>query len=110
MNSRNSILPFPRDDQNFGWTFLTNHCHVLVCLHEEPGFRIRDIARAVGITDRAVQRIISELEEADFVRKVRVGRRNIYELNLDLHLRHPLESHCTVADLLHSLTTDSDYS
>jgi predicted MarR family transcription regulator len=83
-----------------GWTFLTNYSHVLICLHRDPNTRLRDIAEMVGITERAVQRIIQELEEAQIISRHKIGRRNIYEVNTDLHLRHPIEGHCSIGDLL----------
>lgn len=83
-----------------GWTFLTNHAHVLVCLRRDSGLLLREVAIQVGITERAVQRIVAELEEAGVLRRIRVGRRNQYELNLSSHLRHPLESSRTIGDLL----------
>ncbi len=92
-----------RVTEETGWTFLTNHSHILVCLLDDPTMRIRDIAQAVGITERAVQRILAELEESGVIEKVREGRRNRYELKLDFPLRHRLEAHCTVRDLLMAL-------
>jgi DNA-binding MarR family transcriptional regulator len=103
MNLRELLQSLPEADQSPGWTFLTNHCHVLVCLSHNPTMRIRDIAVAVGITDRAVQRILTELEHGGALRKVRYGRRNSYELNLSIPLRHPLESHRTIGELLESV-------
>lgn len=82
------------------WTFLTNHSHVLVCLRRDPKVRLRDVAEMVGITERAVQRIVLDLEQAGVIRRHREGRRNAYEINAEAHLRHPLEEHRTVADLL----------
>ena len=82
------------------WTFFSNHAHVLVCLVRNPEERLRDIALMVGITERAVQRIIAELEEADVLKRERVGRRNHYELMLEQPLRHPLESHKSIADVM----------
>lgn len=82
------------------WTFLTNHAHVLLCLVENPDSRTRDLADRVGITERAVQRIVSELEEEGYVLKTRVGRRNHYEVILDKYLRHPVESHRSVQCLV----------
>lgn len=84
-----------------GWTFLTNHAHVLICLAQEPSARMRDVAVRVGITERAVQRIIADLEEAGVITRVRDGRRNHYEIYGDKPLRHPMEAHQTVGDLLH---------
>ena len=82
------------------WTFLTNHSHVLVCLHRDPTVRLRDVAEMVGITERAVQRIVLDLEQAGVICRRREGRRNVYQINAGAHLRHPLEAHRTVADLL----------
>lgn len=82
------------------WTYLSNHSHVLVCLAEDPEARIRDIADRVDITERAVQRILGELEEAGVVDKERIGRRNRYRIHADKHLRHPVEGHCRVDGLL----------
>ncbi|MBC8136058.1 MAG: winged helix-turn-helix transcriptional regulator [Fibrella sp.] len=83
-----------------GWTFLTNHSHVLICLAEEPTMRLRDLADRVGITERAVQRIVTDLEDAGFVTRIKDGRRNCYEIHPDHALRHSIESHCTVRDLI----------
>jgi MarR family len=83
-----------------GWTFLTNHGHVLVCLTQSPGMRLRSVAAAVGVTERAVQRIVAELEEAGYLRRKRIGRRNEYEIDTSLPLRHPIESHRSVQGLI----------
>jgi len=87
------------------WTFLSNHAHVLVCLAQDPDARLRDVALGVGITERAVQKIVSDLEEAGVIVRERAGRRNSYRLNLDVPLRHALEAHKTVGTLL-SLVLD----
>jgi len=87
-----------------GWTFLSNHTHVLVCLARNPDQVLREVAQQVGITERAVQRIVAELEAGGVVRRERQGRRNRYALNLNASLRHPLERHCTVGELLRSVT------
>ena len=87
-----------------GWTFLSNHTHVLVCLARNPDQVLREVAQQVGITERAVQRIVAELEAGGVVRRQRQGRRNRYALNLNAPLRHPLERHCTVGELLRSVT------
>jgi DNA-binding transcriptional ArsR family regulator len=86
------------------WTFLTNHAHVLLCLAREPEVRMRDIANLVGVTERAVQRIISDLEEAGHIARVRCGRRNNYEIRADLPLRHPIEEHVRVSALVDFVT------
>ncbi|MEX0331845.1 MAG: helix-turn-helix transcriptional regulator [Puniceicoccaceae bacterium] len=82
------------------WTFFTNHAHVMVCLVRNPEQSLREVALAVGITERAVQRIISDLEEAGYLIRTREGRRNKYEMHPEIRLRHPLEDHCTIGDLL----------
>ena len=83
-----------------GFTYLSNHTHVLVCLAEDPGMRLRDVSDLVGITERAVQRVIADLERAGVLQRERDGRRNRYQINLNARLRHPLETHCTVGGLL----------
>ena len=88
------------------WTFLTNHTHILLCLARDPELRIRDIAELVGITQRAVQRILVELEEAGALTHTREGRRNRYQVNLDCPLRHPLESAHLLRDVLATLLRD----
>lgn len=82
------------------WTFLTNHSHVLVCVHRDGFARVRDIALEVRITERAVQRIIKDLEEAGVLSRVRDGRRNRYQIHPTVHLRHPLEAHRTIGEVL----------
>ena len=82
------------------WTFLSNHAHVLVCLATDPDVRLRDVAAEVGITERAVQGIVSDLESAGVIVRERQGRRNSYRLILDAPLRHPLEAHRSVRALL----------
>jgi DNA-binding transcriptional ArsR family regulator len=82
------------------WTFLSNHAHVLVCLAQDPDARLRDVALSVGITERAVQKIVDDLEDAGVVTRERSGRRNRYRLNVNVPLRHPLEAHRCVGSLL----------
>ena len=89
------------------WHFLSNHMHVLLCISAGPDLRLREVAAQVGITERAVQRIVSELEEAGIVTRSREGRRNHYEIHGDLPLRHPLESHHSVGELI-ELLADPD--
>jgi DNA-binding MarR family transcriptional regulator len=87
-----------------GWTFLTNHTHVLVCLLRDPETRLRDVATQVGITERAVQRIIAELEQAEVITREKDGRRNRYTINTETPLRHPLECRISLAELLEKIT------
>lgn len=90
-----------------GWTFLTNHAHVMVCLARDPTARLRDLARDVGITERAAQRIVSELEQEGYLTRTRDGRRNRYVLHGARPLRHPLESASLIGDLLKLLADSS---
>ena len=83
-----------------GWTFLTNHGHVLVCLATDPDARMRDVADRVGITERAVQQIVAELEVGGYVIKERVGRRNRYTVVRNGRFRHPVEQGTTVGAFL----------
>lgn len=82
------------------WTFLTNHAHVLLCIARDPEVRLRDLAELVGITERAVARIVTDLETAGYVVRSREGRRNRYRVRGTLPLRHPVEQHRRVADLI----------
>src|ERR687898_3429764 len=86
------------------WDFLTNHAHVLLSISQDPGIRLRDIAAAVGITERAAHRILSELVEEGYVLRERQGRRNRYQVVLELPLRHPLVQEREVGDLLEVLS------
>jgi DNA-binding transcriptional ArsR family regulator len=83
-----------------GWTFLTNHAHVLICVAANPAARVRDVAELVGITERAVQRILGDLEDEGYLEREREGRRNHYRVQGGLPLRHPLEDHRTADDLV----------
>jgi DNA-binding transcriptional ArsR family regulator len=85
------------------WDFLTNHAHVLICVAHDPGIRLRDIAAAVGITERAAHRILSELVEEGYVLRERHGRRNRYQVVAGLPLRHPLVGEREVGELLEVL-------
>jgi predicted ArsR family transcriptional regulator len=85
------------------WTFLTNHAHVMVALSRDPDLRQRDLSYVVGITPGAVQRILDDLEHAGYLRREKVGRRNHYEIIDRTPLRHPLEGHHTVGELLDML-------
>lgn len=88
------------DGRGSEWTFLTNHSHVLICVDEDPTARTRDIAVRVGITERAVQRIVAELCEAGYLTRTREGRRNRYAVHGEKPLRHSVEDHCRVSHLL----------
>jgi DNA-binding Lrp family transcriptional regulator len=82
------------------WTFFSNYGHVLVCLARDGRARLRDVAREVGITERAVQKIVKDMQTEGFIEVRKQGRCNRYRINRRKVLRHPLESHCTVGKLL----------
>ncbi len=88
-----------------GWTFLTNHAHVMVALSRDASLRQRDLGYAVGITPGAVQRILDDLEEAGYLRRHRVGRRNRYEIIRNEPLRHPLEDDSSIGEILDKLNS-----
>ena len=81
------------------WTFLTNHAHVLLCLARDQSMRMRDIAEAVGITERTVQMIISDLKREGYLEPLREGRCNTYRIHREMKLRHPIEQHTSTGDL-----------
>jgi DNA-binding IclR family transcriptional regulator len=82
------------------WTFLTNHGHVLLCIAADPEIRMKDVAEKVGITERATQRIVADLVAEGYLTAQKNGRRNSYEINRALPLRHPAERHNQVGQLL----------
>ena len=83
-----------------GWTFLTNHARVLAAVAEDDTTRIRDIAARCRLTERAVQRIIADLEAGGYLTHIRQGRSNLYRISPDTVLRHPADGEATVAGLL----------
>lgn len=87
------------------WTFLSNHSHVLLCTRQRGDITAREIADLVGITERAVQRILADLISGGFVSREKRGRQNVYTVLSDKRLRHPLEEHCTIGGLLDFLTS-----
>lgn len=94
MNARREVEARP------SWTFLTNHGHVLVAVAAEPEARVRDIAARVGITERAVQNILDDLERGGYLERERVGRRNRYRLREGGRFRHPAEQDHAIDELL----------
>lgn len=95
-----SAAPLRSDVTGPSWTFLTNHAHVLLLLPQRPSLVLREIALQVGITERAVQRIIADLEASGIIDREKIGRQNRYRIRADRPLRHPIESHRTVGELL----------
>ncbi|MFF0130379.1 helix-turn-helix transcriptional regulator [Streptomyces mirabilis] len=88
------------DDQLGGWGFLSNHARVLLTITRNPSARIRDIAAACHITERTATSVVSDLEQAGYLSRQRIGRRTRYTLHLEGPLRHPAESHLPVRALL----------
>lgn len=85
------------------WTFLTNHAHVLLAIAASPDLRLREIADLVGVTERTAVQIIDDLEQGGYLSRERRGRRNHYTVDQRRHLRHPLEDHHEVSQLLGAL-------
>lgn len=90
------------------WTILTNHGHVLLLLYRNGDLRQREIARMVGITEGATQRILAELDETGHIDVERVGRRNRYRVNASLDLRHPVEAGHCVGEILERLAPSEE--
>lgn len=91
---------------NKTWTFLTNHARVLIRIARVPDSRMRDIADSTGITERAAQLIVADLEEEGYLTHTRVGRRNVYTINPDLPFRHPAEADHDVQALISLFADD----
>jgi DNA-binding MarR family transcriptional regulator len=90
--NRDSVIRYSVEDLSTTpttWVFLTNHANVLLCVARDPDARARDIAERVGITERAAQRILSELLADGYISKIKLGRRNRYTVNREGQLRHP---------------------
>ena len=103
MNAK-SARPEPARVGLRSWTFLTNHAHALISLAADPDLRVRDLAARLGITERATQRILADLDEAGYLERRRLGRRTRYELRLDRPMRHPAESMHSVGELVRAIT------
>jgi DNA-binding IclR family transcriptional regulator len=88
------------------WTFLSNHANVLLVIARNPESTLREVAALVGITVRAVQRIVADLEAAEYLERVRAGRRNHYKVHPELPLRHPITAHRDIGSLI-ELVTDA---
>ncbi|MFD1542653.1 helix-turn-helix transcriptional regulator [Nonomuraea guangzhouensis] len=92
------------DDRSSAWTFLTHHARVLLEIARNPQARMRDIADGIGITERTVQGIVTDLHQAGYLTRDRVGRRNHYKLNLDEHFRYPTEAGLPIRLLIDMVT------
>ena len=92
------------------WTFLSSHAHVLVCLAENPQAKLRDMADRIGVTERTVMRLITQLDQAGFLKRSRRGRGNHYEIIVGEPLSHPIEARCNVETLLRTVLEARDGS
>ena len=95
-------------DYDHTWRFVTNHGHVLAAIAADRDARLRDLAAEVGITERTAAQIVNELEQAGYLTRSRVGRRNHYDVHLDLPLRHSQHRHHTVGELIRFLQAPPD--
>ena len=83
-----------------GWSFLTKHGRVLLCIAHDPGVRLRDIAASVGITERSAYAIVTDLAKAGYVVKQKDGRRNRYQIQAHLPLPEPASQEPAIGDVL----------
>ncbi|MCV6971826.1 helix-turn-helix transcriptional regulator [Mycobacterium bohemicum] len=107
MDAAQKLRPAVKPDTDAAgrtWTFLTNHAHVLLCVSTNESLTARELALRIGITERSVQAILTDLTEEGYLSKSKVGRRNVYKLNPRGRLRHPLESSHTVGELVAALS------
>jgi DNA-binding IclR family transcriptional regulator len=81
------------------WKFITNHAQVLLCVAHDPEIRLREIAESCSITERAAHRIIADLEEAGYITRERIGRRNRYQFHPEVAMRHPRLGHALLRDI-----------
>ena len=88
------------DSSKPSWTFLTNHAHVLICIAQRPDVRLSEVAHLVGIRERTVHRIVHELCNDGYLTVRKDGRKNIYTINLDRPLRHPLEAEHNIQEIV----------
>ena len=95
-----SYIWYPSSVSDKQWTFLSNYGHILIYLARNPEARVRDIADAIGITERSALGIISDLENEGYMTVEKIGRRNKYKVNSRLKFRHSMESHKSIGDLI----------
>lgn len=91
-----------------GWTFVSNHFLVLLCVAEDPDLRMSDVAKRLGLTERAVIGIVADLADAGYLKRTKIGRRNHYEIDASLPMRHLETQHRQLGDLLAILAKRSD--
>jgi len=89
------------------WTLITNHGLILSCLYQYPGHTGREIANHIGVTERTAFKVIGDLEAAGYIKRRKVGRKNVYRVHPNLPLRHHTKQDILVSDLLNALTSKS---
>lgn len=102
-DTRRTVRPAEPEPSSRAWTFLTNHAHVLLCLARGEALTARELGLRIGITERAVQVILADLTDGGYLIKKKVGRRNLYTVNQKGRLRHPLEAHHSIGELITAL-------
>ena len=100
-------MPIIDSEDRPDWTFLSNHAHVLICIAQKPDVRLTEVARQVGIGERAVHRIVHELSDSGYLSVTKEGRNNVYKIHLNKPLRHPLESHHSIQEIISPLLKKS---
>lgn len=100
-------MPLRSSPTKNSWTFLSNHTHVLICIAQQPDVRLSEVAQRVGIQERTVHRIIHELSDAGYITVTKVGRTNVYDIDLNRPLRHPLESQHNINEIILPLLKNS---
>jgi len=93
-------MPLIDSEDRPDWTFLSNHAHVLICIAQQPDVRLTEVAQQVGIGERAVHRIVHELSDSGYLSVTKEGRNNVYKIHLNKPLRHPLESHHNIQEII----------
>ena len=96
----------PGNNLMSNWTIFSNHGHVLFCLARDTEARLRDVATDVGITERAVQKIVRDLQDGGMISITKSGRRNCYRIHRKQRLRHELERDCKLRDLIRVVNQD----
>jgi DNA-binding IclR family transcriptional regulator len=90
------------------WGFLTNHARAMLLIARDPALRLRDLAAALGVTERTAYGLVADLTEAGYVVKDKDGRRNRYQIQPNLPLRHQLTRERTIGELLNLLLGSND--
>ena len=93
-------------EEKSNWRLISNHGLVLICLENYEGYPMRVIGQVIGITERAVQRIIADLEKEAYIKRVKVGRKNQYSIQKEAKMRHSVNGHCTVGQFLETFSLD----